>query len=93
MAYDDAGLKMIAAGGAIGTGDGSVKAIYHYATNDTDTAVEADGYFDGAAGDPLNTGDLIFASLDVDGTPEGKQYIVGVGGTDVTVTPMTISTA
>lgn len=91
MAYAAAGLKLISTGGAIGTGSSSSKSIYHYATNDADTVVETDAYFDGIAGDPLVVGDLILASIDIDGTPEVKIYIVSVGGSDVTIVPMLIS--
>lgn len=90
MAYLTAGLKMLNPGGAIGAGEGSSKDIYHYATNDIDTVVQTDGYFDDIDGDPLVVGDLILASLDVDGTPEVKIYIVTVGGSDVTIVPMAI---
>jgi hypothetical protein len=91
MAYDAKGLKLISVGGAIGSGAGSVKNVYHYATNDTDTVVEGNGYFDGVAGDPLNAGDIIIASLDIDGTAEVKMYVVAVGGGDVDITPMKIA--
>lgn len=91
MAYIAAGLKLVSTGGAIGTGSGSSKSIYHYATNDADTVVEAGAYFDDIDGDPLKVGDIIIASLDVDGTPEVKIYIVSVGGGDVTIVPMLIS--
>ncbi len=91
MAYIAAGLKLIEIGGAVGTGSGSAKNLYHYSTNDVDTVVETDGYFDDIDGDPLNVGDLIFISLDVDGTPEVKIYIVSVGGSDVTIVPMPIA--
>lgn len=91
MAYIAAGLKLIEVGGALGTGSGSAKNLYHYATDDIDTVVETDGYFDDIDGDPLNVGDLIFTSLDVDGTPEVKVYIVSVGGGDVTIVPMLIA--
>lgn len=91
MAYIAAGLKLVSTGGAIGAGSGSSKSIYHYATNDVDTVVETDAYFDDIDGDPLKKGDLIMASIDVDGTPEVKMYIVAVGGSDVTITAMLIS--
>src|SRR5690606_34081911 len=87
MAYNAAGLKLINVGGAISAGAGSVKNIYHYATNDTKVAVETDGYFDDIAGDPLNAGDLVMVSGDVDGTPWHATYIVSVGGGDVSITP------
>ena len=92
MAFDSDGLQQFNNGGALGSGDGSVKKLWHYVTNDADTVVEADGYFDTTA---LNQGDLIWASLDLDGTPEVKTYIVSVGtgdpaNNDVTVTPMAV---
>tara|TARA_B100000700_G_scaffold323297_1_gene426742 strand:- start:1313 stop:1594 length:282 start_codon:yes stop_codon:yes gene_type:complete len=87
MAYAAAGLVQIANGGAIGTGEGSVKRIFHYATNDADTVVEADGYFDNT---DLNDGDLLVCSLDVDGTAEIKTYIVSVGTGDIDSNDVTI---
>ncbi len=91
MAYIEAGLVKIAFGGALSTGGGSVRSLYHYITNDADTVVETDGYFDGITNDPLLVGDIIFASLDIDGTAEFKAYIVSVGGSDVTVVPFLIA--
>jgi len=91
MAHDPKALKLIAPGAALGSGAGSVKNIYHYATNAADTVVEADDYFDGAVGNGLSVGDLILASLDLDGTPEVKVYVVSVGGADVTITAMLIA--
>lgn len=91
MAYLAVGLKLLNPGGAIGAGAGSSKNIWHYATDDDDTAIQTDGYFDDVDGDPLITGDLMMTSLDVAGTPEVKIYIVSVGGSDVTITPMLIA--
>ena len=92
MAFLASGLQQFNAGGAVGSGAGSVKKLWHYATADADTAVEADGYFDGTA---LNVGDIVIASLGVGGTEEVKIYIVSVGtgdptSNDVTVTPMAV---
>lgn len=69
-----------------GTGLG-VKNIclWHYATNDAAAAVEAAGFFNSMAND-LPVGSIIFASLDLDGTPTAKQYVVTANtGTVVTV--------
>lgn len=92
MAFDAAGLQHFNNGGAIGDGGGSVKKLWHYATADADTTVEANGYFDTTA---LSQGDLVFASLGVGGTEEVKVYIVSVGSgdpanNDVTVVPMAV---
>lgn len=87
MSFAQSGLKMIAAGGQVGTGPGNVNSVYHYVTNDTAATVEGDGYFDGIEGDPLVAGDVIHASLDIDGTPAFKSYVVSVGGGDVTIQP------
>ena len=92
MAFDANGLQHFNNGGAFGSGAGSVKKLWHYATADADTVVEANGYFDTTA---LNLGDLVFASLGVGGTEEVKVYIVSVGtgdpdSNDVTVTPMAV---
>ncbi len=92
MAFDAAGLINFNSGGAVGSGGGSVKNLWHYATNDTDTVVEANAYFDSTE---LNQGDILIASLDLDGTPEVKVYVVSVGtgdktSNDVTIAPMII---
>ena len=47
--------------------------LWHYKT--TDSAVNGTGYFNNAA-DMIHTGDLIIASLDTDGSPSTKFYIV-----------------
>lgn len=85
MAFAQTGLKAIATGGAVDTGSGSVKTIYSYVTNDTAELVEADGYFDGIANDPLVAGDVIMAVVDADGSPGHRMYVVTVGGGDVTI--------
>lgn len=92
MAYIADGLQQFNNGGALGSGAGSVATLWHYVTNDADTVVEANGYFDNTA---MKLGDLVFGSLDIDGTPEVKIYIVSVGtgnpdANDVTVTAMPI---
>lgn len=86
MSYIEKGLRRINYGGAISSGAGSTKSVWHYATNDTQAEVEASGYFN-AAYAFLAKGDIIQASLDVDGTPVAKNYIVtsATGATTVTI--------
>lgn len=88
MAFNADGLRLVAQGGAIGSGAGSVCSWWDYATNDADTVVEADGYFDTTA---MAKGDKVFASIDVDGTPEIKAYIVSVGTGDITSNDVTVT--
>lgn len=97
MPFNDEGLQRTVYGGALGNQGPdatNVMSVWHYITNDADTVVEADAYFDSTA---MLLGDLLFGSLDVDGTPEVKAYVVSVGngladGTnDVTVVPMLIA--
>ena len=96
MAFDAEGLIQFNGGGAEAGQGGTltgVKKLWHYTTNDADTVVEADGYFDSTE---MGLGDLIFASLDLDGTPEVKFYIVSVGtgdrfSNDVTIVPMPVA--
>ena len=73
MAYLQSGLKTAHVGGAIGTGDGSVKNIHSYITNDTLAVVETASYFDSAA-PYLNVGDTIIVTGDIDGTLWTQQY-------------------
>lgn len=92
MAFLASGLQAFNNGGSLGSGEGSVATLWHYHTNDADTVVEANGYFDTTA---LKAGDVVIASLDMDGTPEVKMYVVSVGtgdpaSNDVTIAPMLI---
>lgn len=93
MAFDTEGLVQFNSGGAVGSGSlTAVKKLWHYATNDADTVVEADGYFDSTE---MGKGDIVWASLDLNGTPEVKVYVVSIGtgdkaSNDVTVVPMPI---
>lgn len=82
MAFNADGLRCFSDGGIA---NGVQNHLYHYATTDADTAIEADGYFDGVLDDGLAVGDFILASVDVDGAAEGKLYYVTAGGADVAV--------
>ncbi|MCI5045616.1 MAG: hypothetical protein MRY72_13045 [Aquisalinus sp.] len=84
MAYIPAGLSNLALGGAA---ENKVSNIFHYKTIDTAAQVEADGYFDAAA-DVFNEGkgDIIIASMDVDGTMKVKIYGVTRTSGDIALT-------
>lgn len=93
MAFLASGLQQFNSGGAVGNGEGSVKKLWHYATADADTVVEANGYFDSTA---MNQGDIVICSLGVGATEEVKMYIVSVGtgdpdSNDVTIAAMLIA--
>ena len=88
MAFLAAGLTKFAHGGALGTGEGSLRSLWHYVTNDADTVVEANAYFDGAGPNP---GDIIIAALDLDGTDEVKMYVTTGTAADVGLTAMLIA--
>lgn len=88
MAFNQDGLKLIAPGGTIAAtypDSGTTRNVYHYITNDDLATVLADAYFDGVASDPLLAGDIILASVDIDGSPQAVALAVTVGGSDVTV--------
>lgn len=92
MAFAESGLQVLSFGGTLTAGQPAAN-IWHYITNDADTVVEANAYFDLTA---MRLGDLLLASIDVDGTPEVKAYIVSVGtgdkaANDVTIAPMLIA--
>lgn len=83
--FDWNGLKRLTHIGSIGTGKGSVRSVWAYITNDADTVVETSGYFNTAV-DEMKVGDMILCSIDLDGTPEGKIYMVTANnGTAVTI--------
>jgi len=88
MAFLAAGLSKYAHGGALGTGDGSLRSMWHYVTNDVDTVVETNAYFDGAGPIP---GDIITCALDLDGTAEVKIYVTTGTAADVGLTAMLIA--
>jgi hypothetical protein len=91
MAFDAKGICRMSIGGAVGTGPTSVKSIYHYGTNDTAAQVETAGYFSTWVSQ-LVVGDIIFASLDLDGTPAFKSYMVTANsGTAVTIAAQTVA--
>ena len=84
MAFDAQGWKLIANGGTPAKGQ-QVQRLYLYTTNDAASLLDDDGYFDVVPGDPLQVGDVIMSSAKVDVTPVGTNWIVSVGGADVTV--------
>jgi hypothetical protein len=58
------------------------------ATNDDAATVQTAGHFNGMA-DVMQVGEMIFARLDLDGSPAGRIYIVTANsGTAVTVAPI-----
>jgi hypothetical protein len=87
MAYDAEGLQVVNFAGAIGSGGGSVRRVLTYITNDTDTVIQADDYFDNT---DFLTGDILMAVIDVDGTIELKNYVVSVGTGDISSNDVTI---
>jgi len=86
MAFDSNKLVAVASGPSPTVGStGSVLAMY--ATNDTAAIIETAGYFNGAATD-LSVGSMIYAAIDLDGTPAHKSYLVSANdGVTVTITP------
>lgn len=81
--YDKDGLRLVHNGGV--SAGGARLRIWSYITDDADTVVEGDGYFDGVEDNGLVAGDIIMAVVSAGGTKELKNYIVRVGGADVTV--------
>lgn len=94
MALADSILTRISDLGAVkgSAAPGNVAGLYYLSTNDNATAVETNGYLDGAVGNGLIKGDVIIAALDLDGTPALKHYLVTVGGADVTIVAMVDAT-
>lgn len=91
MAFNRDGFQLVGLGGCIAATfptAGNVSRIFHYITNDADTEIEANGYFDTT---PLRKGDVLLASIDIDGTPEGKTYLCTVGTGDQASNDVTIA--
>ena len=92
MAFAIAGLKRISHGGALSVGPGSVRSIWHYITNDDAATVETANYFDPVI-DEMRVGDLVFCSLDIDGTPKPAVLIIAtISGGHVTVSGAIVTT-
>lgn len=69
MSYAESGLRRMAYGGFLASA-GSAPVCHHgYTTNDTLATVLGANYFDSAYA-RLAAGDVIFASVDMDGTPD-----------------------
>ncbi|MEO4045235.1 hypothetical protein AAFN47_26890 [Hoeflea sp. CAU 1731] len=80
------GFKTITHIGTTTGAAGSNRALHAYLTNDDAAAVETSDYFNDLS-DRLKVGDIILASLDLDGSPALKNYIV----TDITSGAVTIA--
>ncbi len=75
MAYDPKSHIRLPGTAYIGTGEGSAKSCHAYFTNDDAATVETAGFFNVAYLD-FQSGDQINCSLDLDGTPALKSYVV-----------------
>ena len=75
MAFAVIGFKTLTHIGALEAGVGSLLSAHSYVTNDAAAAVETSGYFDTIAS-RIKTGDQLTVSLDLDGTPALKQYVM-----------------
>ncbi|MBG6211771.1 MULTISPECIES: hypothetical protein [Stappiaceae] len=87
MAFDADGFYTIS---HIGTVDpatpGTMRNFHGYVTNDDAAAVETGNYFLSIY-DRLKVGDQVHCSLDMDGTPAGKSYVVSASSsTTVSIT-------
>jgi len=91
MTFNIDGFKTLETGGALGSGDGSVRKMHHYVTNDLLSLVDDSGYFNDIT-NLLTKGDLIFVSGDLDGTPANNCYMVNSDTGAATVTTVGFST-
>ena len=78
-------LRRVLDGAPLGTGPDNTKgSLWMLTSNDLAATIEAASYLNAAAG-MLRKGDVIMASLDNDGTPVGKDYIVTAISPNVTI--------
>ncbi len=75
MAFNPQGFRTIDFIGSVDGSAGSNRKIHAYITNDDTSALQTAGYFNSIAGRVLK-GDIIFASLDLDGTPMLRNYVI-----------------
>ncbi|MEO0606605.1 MAG: hypothetical protein AAFY82_00130 [Pseudomonadota bacterium] len=82
-------LYRFADGGLVG---GVRRGIYHYASPDALTAIEANGYFDSVAHEfTEGKGDVLLVSAATGGTAAGRAYVVTRTGTDITLAAFTFA--
>lgn len=74
MAFNRLGFRWIAFGGTL-AGTGQPMKHGSFITNDLASEVVGSGYFNDLANE-VNKGDRIDASVDMDGTPQGRSYMV-----------------
>ena len=86
------GAKCVLDGGAVGTGPGNVNKLWLYSSNDLLSAIDDSGYFNTLVDHGLTSGDLIFVSGDLDGTPASNLFIATVTAGVVTVTGLSTAT-
>lgn len=85
MAYSAYGFKTLSHIGSVAGAAGTNNALHVYVTNDDAAAVETSGYFNSIAS-RIKTGDVLIASLDKDGDPACRVYVmINTSGT-ITVT-------
>lgn len=93
MAFVVSGFKTITHIGSVDGAAGANRSMHGYVTNDDAAAVEAANYFLSIHA-RLKVGDQIHCSLDMDGTPIGRSYVVTASAsTGVTVTRFSATAA
>ena len=75
MAFSAYGFKTITHIGSVAGVAGTNRSLHAYVTNDDAAAVETGGYFNSLS-KRLQVGDIILVSLDMDGTPALRSYVV-----------------
>lgn len=70
---------------------GENRSIWVYMTNDDTSAIETAGYFN-SYWQSMKKGDIMFISLDLDGTPLLRSYIVAAASSSgVTITKQSVA--
>lgn len=75
MAFNTYGFKTLSHIGTIDGSAGTMRSLHGYVTNDDAAAVETSGYFDTVAA-RVKSGDQLQVSLDLDGTPSIRTYVM-----------------
>lgn len=91
MAFNAYGFKTISHIGTIDGSAGTMRSLHGYVTNDDAAAVAASGYFNAVA-NRIKTGDQVQCSLDLDGTPALRTYLL-TNTAGVITTTLSVATA
>ncbi|MEW6256831.1 MAG: hypothetical protein AB1592_12825 [Pseudomonadota bacterium] len=92
MAFEPDSLRGFSTGGPLKVAGARSPRLWHYSTNDDHSTVSATNYFASKRA-VLGVGDIVWCSLDLDGTPALRVYMFNAvpASGNVTVTELSVT--